>query len=242
MKNLEKYFKRLKIKKNDYLLIHSSFKRLGSYGLNPPEYISKIEKYMCNGTLIFPSFTWQKTKKNLQFDYLKSKSEMGILSEVFRKKFKYNRTLHPTHSVTVSGKDQFNIINFQEKNIKKGPCGKGTIWEYLLNKNTKILLIDTFIESCTFVHYFEEVYNSNSFLEKRINNYTCIDKANKKKLFKLRNHTFGRRSFKKIYFELKKRNFLNQVFFKDVSLISFSSSDLKKVSNYLVQKDKKASI
>ena len=197
---------------------------------------------MSNGTLIFPSFTWQKTKKNLQFDYLKSKSEMGILSEVFRKKFKYNRTLHPTHSVTVSGKDQFNIINFQEKNIKKGPCGKGTIWEYLLNKNTKILLIDTFIESCTFVHYFEEVYNSNSFLEKRINNYTCIDKANKKKLFKLRNHTFGRRSFKKIYFELKKRNFLNQVFFKDVSLISFSSSDLKKVSNYLFQKDKKASI
>ena len=84
MKNLEKYFKRLKIKKNDYLLIHSSFKRLGSYGLNPPEYISKIEKYMSNGTLIFPSFTWQKTKKNLQFDYLKSKSEMGILSEVFR--------------------------------------------------------------------------------------------------------------------------------------------------------------
>ena len=242
MKNLEEYFKQLKIKKNDHLIIHSSFKRIGSYGINPSLFLSNIENFMSDGTLIFPAFTWDKSKKNLKFDYLKSRSEMGILSELFRKKFKYNRTLHPTHSITVSGKDQFNIINFQEKNKKKGPCGKGTIWEYLLNKNTKILLIDTLIESCTFVHYFEEVYNSNDFLEKRISNYTCIDKENKKKLFKLRNHAFGRRSFKKIYFELKKRKFVNQVFFKDVSLISFSSSNLKKATNYLFRKDKKASI
>ncbi len=242
MENLEKYFKQLQIKKNDYLLIHSSFKRLGSYGINPSKFLDKIQKFISNGTLILPAFTWHKAKKNLKFDYLKSRSEMGILSEIFRKKFRYNRTLHPTHSVTVLGKDQHNIINFQEKNRKKGPCGKGTLWEYLLNKNTKILLIDTFIESCTFVHYFEEVYNSNSFLEKRINNYTCIDKENKKKNFKLRNHTFGRRSFKKIYFELRKRKSVNQVFFKDVSLISFSSSNLKKATNYLFRKDKKASI
>ena len=242
MRNFWLLLKKLKIKKDDHLIVHSSFKRLGSEGVKPDWFLNKVQNYLTKGTLIFPTFTWRTSKKTKKFDYFKSVSEMGILSETFRKKNKNNRTFHPTHSIVASGKDQSNIINFSETNRSKGPCGRGTVWEYLIKKNTKVLLIDCFIESCTLIHYFEEIYNPNLFLKKKINNYICKDKNNEKKSFNLRDHAFGKRSFKKIYFELKKRNAVEHIFFKDISFLSFSSINLKKTSNYLFKKDKKASI
>ena len=241
-KNFSKYLKKLNIKRNDHLIIHSSFKNISSYGFTPESLIEEIENYLKDGTLIFPTFTYEESKKTKKFHYFKSKSCVGILTEIFRKKYINNRSFHPTHSLTAVGKNYSKIINFEDKNLFKSPCGKGTVWEYLIKKNTKILLMDTLIDSCTFVHYFEELYNSNYFVEKKITNYNCVDKENKKKIFKLRNHRAGHRGFKQIYFELIKRKLLKYIYYRDVSLISFSSFDLKKVSNYLFKKNKKVSI
>ena len=154
---LFKKLKKIGIRSSDTILIHSSFKRLGKQKFTPKFFLSLLEEYMKKGTIVFPTFTWKKSKKLKKFNFFKDSSESGILSEKFRRKYPLNRSFHPTHSLVAKGKNSYRIINIKN-NLIKSPCGEGSSWEKLLKFNTKIVLIDTLIDSCTLVHYLEEMH------------------------------------------------------------------------------------
>ena len=239
-RSLFKKLKKIGIRSSDTILIHSSFKRLGKQKFEPKSFLVLLEEYMKKGTIVFPTFTWKRSKKLKRFNFYKDSSESGILSEKFRNKYPLNRSFHPTHSLVAKGKNSDKIINIKNSLIKS-PCGKGSSWEKLLKLNTKILLIDTLIDSCTLVHYFEEKYNSNFFLSKKWTSYICKKKGHSDIKIKIKDHRPGRRSFYKFFFELQKRKQIRQEFLGEVSFICFDSFDLEKIGKHLFLKDKKAS-
>src|SRR5205823_3882658 len=63
-----------------------------------------------DGTLAMPAFAMTGGSKvyleqNQRFDWRRTPSQSGMLTEVFRRMKNTERSMHPTHSVTAQGKD-----------------------------------------------------------------------------------------------------------------------------------------
>lgn len=66
-----------------------------------------------NSTLCFPSFTFKNNRKpNAVWNIESTRGETGILSEYVRKDLKSIRTVHPTHSFVLIGKNSSDIAAF----------------------------------------------------------------------------------------------------------------------------------
>ena len=149
------------IKKNDKLLLHSSFKRTFNelseqgYNFSPQDILeSLIEAVLPEGTLILPTFNFEfnETKK---YNYYKTKSKMGIVTELARNSTVAKRTLNPVYSFAVFGNDayKFDGLNNISWYSKESP------FEIIHNENYKIGILDlTERYSQTFAHYCEEFF------------------------------------------------------------------------------------
>lgn len=151
---LDQIFSKEKIKEK-YLILHISLIPFNIKSLNDIEIFWKIlEKNIKNKfTIIMPSFSL-RIKKNEKWDYNETKSEMGLLSEYFRKKIALKRSIHPFHSVCIYGPLHKKIPNHN----CKSSFGQGSVWEWLCN-NKQVLNISIGISlagGATYVHHSEE--------------------------------------------------------------------------------------
>lgn len=171
---LRKFLSKVYIKE-DFIIIHSDVTGLvfPKFDLNE---LWKIifSSFGKNKTYIFPTFTLNNHKK--YWSYNQTKSDVGILSEYFRKNISSIRTIHPIHSVSIFGKNSFKIP------IKhcSSSFGKNSFWEWACNNNN-VCNISLGLElngGATFCHYVEE-YCKVPY-RKYINlNYIVKDKQNK---------------------------------------------------------------
>ena len=148
----------------DTFLLHSNLKRLFfefarkkikiSVDLVIDSFINAVGK---NGTIIVPFFNFDFTKNNF-FSIQSTPSQMGILTEQFRKKYSLCRTGHPVYSFGVFGKNKKyfeNIDNFSAYG-EKSPLG------ILKRLNGQIAILDLDDQnSMTFYHHIEEINNVN---------------------------------------------------------------------------------
>ena len=152
-KQLLKTFSSIKIKEK-YIIIHSDITGLvfENFSLNK---LWKIiySSFGKNKTYIFPTFT---LKSNKVWDYYKSKSETGILSEYFRKNIANLRTIHPLHSVAVYSKKIPFFINHNSPSS----FGKGSTWHKLAKSKDvcNIALGLNLDGGGTFCHVAEEIF------------------------------------------------------------------------------------
>lgn len=231
---INRLLNKLKIKYGDNLIIHSSFKPLSKHGVDAnlflKEILSKIGKH---GTLIMPTLSWKKVKKNKKFNYLKTLPDTGILPKILLKKFPYNRSFHPTHSVVVLGKKKNYLLKDIKKKNKITPCNPSGIWGKILKLNPKIILINVLLEKCTIIHLFEEMYLGDFFLKKNFKKYNCIDQDGNKKTFYLKDHQSYKikkykRNFNKYFDFLKKNKLVNKLTIKnDVFVYQIKARDLE---------------
>ena len=109
--------RKIGINKGDKLLVHSSYKSLG-YVEGGIETVVEAFKTAVGeeGTLMFPTFTYDYVNmENPVFDIKKTPSCVGMIPEVFRKSEGVVRSLHPTHSLAVWGKDkEYYIANHHD--------------------------------------------------------------------------------------------------------------------------------
>jgi aminoglycoside 3-N-acetyltransferase len=111
-----------------------------------------INKVGPNGTLMFPAFNWDFcTGKD--FDYHKTPSRTGALSNVALKREDFQRTKNPIYSFAVTGKDKDYICN-----LDHGSCfGLNSPFGYLIKNHGKNLFIGIdYKEGFTFDHVAEE--------------------------------------------------------------------------------------
>ncbi len=106
-----------------------------------------------NGTLLFPTYNWGFCHGKA-WDYYKTKSKTGVLSNIALKRKDFRRTKHPIYSFAVWGKDQDILCQMDDCNSFLGD----TPFAYLAScKKAKFIAIDVNLtDSFTFVHYAEE--------------------------------------------------------------------------------------
>ena len=116
-----------------------------------------------DGTLMMPTSSMSGSALDFAesgriFDPLTTPSQLGLLTEVFRRSPDVIRSAHPTHSVAAWGGDA--VWWLENHHISDTPCGRGTPFHRLLERDGKIALVGTGIASMTFFHCAEELLES----------------------------------------------------------------------------------
>ena len=178
-KIIKKVFDEKKIEEK-FIILHTSLIPFKVTSLKEVKIFWKILSQSTRGkfTIIMPSFSL-RNKKNW---YLKTtKSEMGILTEYFRKKIATRRSIHPFHSVSMYGPH----VKLIPKKISSSSFGKNSIWEWLCNRKDVLnisLGVSLGSGGATFVHYAEELFKPP--YRKLINLKLAVYDQNKKKIDK----------------------------------------------------------
>lgn len=180
--------------KEKFIIIHCN---LMPFRLNEIEtnklvdyFIKRLKKKY---TIIMPAFKFNFKKKI--WNYNSTNSEMGVMSEIFRKKYSSSRTIHPFHSVSFYGKNSNMITN----KIIKSSFGKNSFWSWACNRDDVLnLSLGLGIDGgATFVHYVEELLKVpyRKFIKLK---FSIYDKNNKKVNSPF--NYFGIKTFKKFAF------------------------------------------
>lgn len=148
------------IKSGDSVMVHSSLSKIGYLEGGANTLISALQKVVePDGNLLMPAFpavgfNFDYLKTNPLFDLKLTPSKMGIVTEVFRNLPGVKRSLHPTDSVCVMGKDANYFVN--EHFGQLTPYNEHSPFMKLVKRNGKILLIGVKLESVTNFHTPED--------------------------------------------------------------------------------------
>lgn len=104
------------------------------------------------GTILLPTFNWDFCH-GIPFDYKKTIGKTGALGNKAMQMEGYKRSKHPLYSFVIWGKYQKELCEIDPPNS----FGKGTIFEFLYNKNAKALIIGLpILSGLSYVHHIEK--------------------------------------------------------------------------------------
>ncbi len=152
----------LDLNKNDIVYVCSDIREIlidakkNKIKFNLDDFIdSIIKKIGSGGTILFPTFNWGFCK-NKTFDYIKTPSQCGSLSNHALKRKDFKRTKHPIYSFSVWGKDQQKLIDMDNTSS----WDESSPFYYLFRKKAKNLFIGLdYKNGFTMDHYFEQKNN-----------------------------------------------------------------------------------
>lgn len=152
--------KNIGVRSGDILLVHSALSKIGFVEGGPDALIDVfLEALGETGTLLMPSFQGGGEHKILcqgcVFDLRTSPSELGLLTETFRKKKGVIRSVSPTHSTAGCGAMAEEIL--KDHHLCNVSVGRGSPYEKLVMMNGKILLLGVGHGCDTTLHYVENV-------------------------------------------------------------------------------------
>jgi len=178
------------VNKGETLLIASDVQRLCWGALQADavfdfqQFIHLLQKEVgVEGTLLFPTYNWGFCH-GTKFDYYKTKSLTGSLSQIALERKDFVRTRHPLYSFAVWGKDAKKLYEMDDANSFVG----NTPFAYLHKKeNAKMITIDVDLTHCfTFVHYVEEINKvPYRFLKKFTAGYINENQQQKEKTYSM---------------------------------------------------------
>ncbi len=173
--------KKIGLKPDDSVLVHSSLSKIGFVEGGPKTIVDALSEVVgSEGTLLFPTFPAAgRNKTHLMehpfFDIVKTPSQMGSVTEYFRKLPGVYRSFHPTDSVAAKGPlaEYYTNSHFGELT----PYTELSPFRKLCNKKGKILMLGTSLNgACTNLHTLEDavdfkypVYDEKIFEVRMIN-------------------------------------------------------------------------
>jgi len=122
-----------------------------------------------DGTIIMPTFSYS-FDRNEAFDVNNTQSTVGTLTEFFRKHPGVIRTVHPNHSVAIWGRNKYTLSN-----IGKDTFDENSIFGKLYKLNGKIVFLGAPFQSCTFIHYIEQMHKVPYRYMKKFSGKIIID-------------------------------------------------------------------
>ena len=152
------------IRQGDSVLVHSGIAGFEGFDGTVPDIVAVFEDSVGpGGTLMMPTLSVSGSaiefaQSGRIFDPRTTPSQVGLLSEVFRRSPGVIRSIHPTHSVAAWGKNTDWWL--ENHRVAMTPCGRGTPYYRLLERNGKIVLAGTGIAAMTFFHCAEELLES----------------------------------------------------------------------------------
>jgi len=160
-KDLVEMLRRLGIEQGDTLLVHSSLDQFSAFQGKPVDVIVALQEAVGpRGTLLMPTLPFRGSaveyvRAPRVFDLTRTPSQMGLLTELFRRISGVIRSIHPTHSVAAWGMRASEMA--YAHHAAATPCGRQTPYGRLLDHNGKILFLGTDISVMTFFHAVEEL-------------------------------------------------------------------------------------
>ena len=156
--NAEKALKDMGLTGNEAIMVHSSMKSIGEVEGGADTVVDVFMEFFKDGLFMTPTHTWAQMSEEYNiFDPAKEPACVGILPNLFMKRDGVVRSLHPTHSMAVYGKDAETYIRGEENCTT--PCTPGGCWDRLRDIDAKILLIGVNHIRNTYIHSIEEVFD-----------------------------------------------------------------------------------
>ncbi len=152
----------LEIKATDTVIVHSSLKSFGIVDGGPDTVIDAFLEVLTDGTLIFPTLR-QKDFFNAynNWDIKTTPSDVGLISETFRKRAGALRSNQETHSVSAMGvRAQYITEAHNEGKPRIGMWGDyafsyNSPWQKLYELNGKIVMLGVTLVYNTEKHFPE---------------------------------------------------------------------------------------
>ena len=152
----------------DIVLVHSSLHSFGYVEGGPKTVIDAFEAVLGKeGTLVMPTLCQVDFGNSYKTWYMDKPSDVGYLTEFFRKQVYVYRSNHPTHSVAARGKLAYELTH---EHTAYGPhiCpfGDGTFadsspWAKMYERNAKIVFIGISLRFNTMKHLVEGRWMEN---------------------------------------------------------------------------------
>ncbi|NQZ68328.1 MAG: AAC(3) family N-acetyltransferase [Lentisphaeria bacterium] len=160
--------KKLGIQAGDHVLVHASLSQIGQVDGGAPSVIEALLNVLTEqGTLLMPSFQSASQFKLLSagvcFDLKNSPSELGLISETFRKMPTVKRSLNPTHSVAAMGAKADDILS--DHHLCNVSTGYGSPYEKNALCGGKILLLGVDHTVNTTLHFVENTNGAPTLCE-----------------------------------------------------------------------------
>lgn len=154
LKDLSKIIISLKIQPSSTVMIHSSLLKFGIIENGVEGFFNCIlESLHGDPTILMPAFSFSFSDTGY-WSARRTKSEMGALTEYFRKLNGVVRTIHPFHSVSAYGKHAKDFIGCNSSSS----FGEGSPFELMVQLNAYNLSLGTeFIGGATYLHHTEEI-------------------------------------------------------------------------------------
>ena len=163
--NVKLALSRLGIECGDTVIVHSSFKSIGPTERGAQTVMDGLFSAVGDtGTVVFPTLCqkdWEHVYDNWHLD---AESDVGYLTNYFRKLPGAKRSDQATHSVAAIGAKADYITETHGLSGKRyGPFGDTPFaadspWDKMYELNTKIILIGCNIRKATFRHLAEYVF------------------------------------------------------------------------------------
>lgn len=149
----------------DTVIIHSSFKSMGIVDGGAETVVQGfLDAIGAEGTLVFPTFCQKDFEHSYETWHMDKPSDVGYLTNYFRKREGSIRSDHPTHSVAACGKNASWLTESHGHIYKRfgsmgdTPFSSDSPWEKMYKINAKVLLLGVSPMSITFRHYAEYIY------------------------------------------------------------------------------------
>jgi aminoglycoside 3-N-acetyltransferase len=150
--------KSLGIKQGDTICVHTD---ISSFGIPAIKDKNSYLQCICdvlneavgeNGNIVMPTFSYSFTNKHI-YDINNTRSQMGVLTEYFRKLPQTIRTEDPIFSFAISG-GKNNYFANNDNNC----FSKNSVYGKLHKENAKLILLGSRVKGYTFFHYIEQCY------------------------------------------------------------------------------------
>jgi aminoglycoside 3-N-acetyltransferase len=158
--DLQDRLRRLGVKRGDVLMVHSAFDKFVGFRGGPLEVIRTLQDLLGpEGTLLMPTLPFRGgaidyARSDPVFDPRHTVSQMGLLTELFRRSRDVIRSCHPTHSVAAWGRHAEAMIAGHEQ--ADTPCGRRSPYARLLDLDGKVLLAGVVDHTLTFGYFVVE--------------------------------------------------------------------------------------
>lgn len=186
--------KKIGLKNGDSVLVHSSLSKIGFVDGGAKTVVDSLfEVVGQTGTLLFPAFPVigrAKThlEENPYFDIKEAPSQMGSITEYFRKLNNVHRSFHPTDSMCAKGPlaDYYTNSHFGQLT----PYTENSPFRKLCTKKGKILMLGTTLNgACTNLHTLEDAVDFKyPVYDERIFEVKMIDMEGKESFMKTKVH------------------------------------------------------
>jgi aminoglycoside 3-N-acetyltransferase len=152
---------RLGIATGDVVMVHSSWRSDSGFQGRPVDLLTALKSAVGpSGLIVMPSLTYhnQSSREYLTsgrpMNVRKSASQMGLLSEVFRRGAETRRSLSPSHPLLAWGERAEEFLRDHDKTLL--PFGPDSPFGRFLELDGKILTIDAPFSTVTFTHFLED--------------------------------------------------------------------------------------